>query len=63
MAAEERSGQAGLTRREMSLPVIDQNNIIPEYTTYFRSIIAFGLIHVKEDETEIKKAIEDLARV
>ncbi len=46
-----------------SFCVIDQDNIIPEeYTTYFRSVIAFGQIHVMENETEIKKAIEDLAK-
>lgn len=33
-----------------------------EYTTYFRSVIAFGNIHVMENEIEIKKAIEDLAK-
>jgi len=36
-----------------SFCVIDQDNIRPqEYTTYFRSIIAFGRIHIIEDETE-----------
>ena len=32
-----------------------------EYTTYFRSVIAFGKIHVMEDEKEMKNAIELLA--
>lgn len=46
-----------------SFCVIDQDNIIPEeYTTYFRSVIAFGNIRIMENETEIKKAIEDLAK-
>lgn len=46
-----------------SFCVIDQDNIIPEkYTTYFRSVIAFGNIHIMENEIEIKKAMEDLAQ-
>ena len=45
-----------------SFCVIDQDNIIPEkYTTYFRSVIAFGNIHIMENEMEIKKAIDSLA--
>ncbi len=45
-----------------SFCVIDQDNVIPEeYTTYFRSVIAFGSIHIMEDETEIRRAIEGLA--
>ena len=46
-----------------SFCVIDQDNITPEeYTTYYRSVIAFGNIHIMENEIEIKKAIEDLAK-
>lgn len=46
-----------------SFCVIDQDNIIPEeYTTYFRSVIVFGNIHILENEIEIKKAIDDLAK-
>ena len=42
--------------------VIDQDNIVPEeYTTYFRSVIAFGKIRILDDEKEIKEAIEKLA--
>ena len=45
-----------------SFCVIGQDNIVPkEYTTYFRSVIAFGKIHVMEDEKEMKNAIELLA--
>ncbi len=45
-----------------SFCVIDQDHIVPEeYTTYFRSVIAFGKIHVMEDEIEMKNAIERLA--
>ena len=48
---------------QASFCVIDQDNIIPEkYTTYFRSVIAFGNIHIMENEIEIKKAIDDLAK-
>lgn len=36
-----------------SFCVIDQDCVKPaEYTTYFRSVIAFGTIHIVEDETE-----------
>ena len=36
-----------------SFCVIDQDEIRPEkYTTFFRSVIAFGRIHIVEDETE-----------
>lgn len=46
-----------------SFCVIDQDTIIPEkYTTCYRSVIAFGSIHIMENETEIKSAIEKLAK-
>ena len=51
-------------RREpkASFCVIDQDQIVPaEYTTYFRSVIAFGRIRVLEDEGEKRVAIEKLA--
>ena len=36
-----------------SFCVIDQDSVKPaEYTTYFRSVIAFGRIHIVEDEAE-----------
>lgn len=45
-----------------SFCVIEQDNIVPEeYTTYFRSVIAFGKIHIIEDEKEMRKAITALA--
>lgn len=45
-----------------SFCVIDQDQIIPEeYTTYFRSVIAFGKIRIMEDENEMRKAIMALA--
>lgn len=46
-----------------SFCVIDQDQIVPqEYTTYFRSVIAFGTIRVLEDEEEKRAAIEALAK-
>lgn len=44
-----------------SFCVIDQDQIVPEeYTTYFRSVIAFGRIRILEDEKERRGAIEKL---
>ena len=45
-----------------SFCVIDQDQIVPEeYTTYFRSIIAFGRIRILVDDAEKRSAIEKLA--
>lgn len=45
-----------------SFCVIDQDNVVSEeYTTYYKSVIAFGTVRVLEDEMEIRKAIEKLA--
>lgn len=45
-----------------SFCVIDQDEIVPEaYTTYFRSVIAFGKVRILEEESEIKAAAEKLA--
>lgn len=42
--------------------VIDEDRIVPEeYTTYFRSAMAFGYARVIEDDTERLRAIEALA--
>lgn len=42
--------------------MIAQDKIIPEeYTTYFRSVIAFGKVRILEDEKEIRNAVEKLA--
>lgn len=47
---------------KVSFCVIDQDYIIPEkYTSYFRSVIVFGKIHVMENEQEKYRAIERLA--
>ena len=51
-------------RREerASFCVVDQDQIVPEeYTTYFRSVIAFGRVRILEDEGEKRAAIEALA--
>lgn len=46
-----------------SFCVIDQDQIVPEeYTTYFRSVIAFGKIRILENENEKKFAIEKMAK-
>lgn len=47
---------------KVSFCVIDLDDIQPErYTTYFRSVIAFGRARVLEEETEKRAAIEALA--
>ncbi|MBD5463202.1 MAG: pyridoxamine 5'-phosphate oxidase family protein [Lachnospiraceae bacterium] len=46
-----------------SFCVIDKDDVVPEeYTTYFRSVIAFGKIRIMEEESEMRKAIELLAQ-
>ena len=52
-------------RREekASFCVIDQDKIVSEeYTTYFRSVIAFGRVHILESDEEKLHAIRILAR-
>lgn len=45
-----------------SFCVIGKDHIVPqEYTTYFRSVIAFGMIRILEDEAEKREAIQALA--
>lgn len=45
-----------------SFCVIDQDQVVPaEYTTYFRSVIAFGQARVLEEEAAMRRAIELLA--
>ena len=47
---------------KVSFCVIDQDQVAPEeYTTYFRSVIAFGKARVLEDEVERRAALEQLA--
>jgi len=45
-----------------SFCVVDQDRVKPEeYTTYFRSVIAFGTVRVLEEDGEKRSAIEALA--
>lgn len=47
---------------KVSFCVIDKDDIIKEeYTTYFRSVIAFGKAYIVEDEKEIMESIEKLS--
>ena len=47
---------------KVSFCVVDQDQVKPEeYTTYFRSVIAFGRIRILEDDIEKRSAIEKLA--
>lgn len=51
------------TSNKASFCVISQDNIVPEeYTTYYKSVIAFGKIRILEEDTEKRAAIELLAR-
>ncbi|WP_165170522.1 pyridoxamine 5'-phosphate oxidase family protein [Adlercreutzia sp. ZJ242] len=45
-----------------SFCVIDQDDVVAkEYTTYFRSVIAFGRAHIIEDPVEKRHALDLLA--
>ena len=47
---------------KVSFCVIDQDLVVPEeYTTYFRSVIAYGQARIIEQEDEIRSALEKLA--
>ncbi len=47
---------------KVSFCVIDEDHIVPEeYTTYFRSAIAFGRARILEDAAEIRAAARKLA--
>ncbi len=52
-----------ITRNEkVSFCVIDQDNVVPqEYTSYFRSVIAFGKARILDNEDEKRSALEILA--
>ncbi|MEY8576220.1 pyridoxamine 5'-phosphate oxidase family protein [Oscillospiraceae bacterium 21-37] len=44
-----------------SFCVVDQDEIVPEkYTTYFRSVIAFGQASLLEDAGEVRSALQAL---
>ena len=45
-----------------SFCVIDQDQVVPaEYTSYFRSVIAFGQVRILDSEEEMRQAVEKLA--
>lgn len=45
-----------------SFCVVEKDEVVPdEYTTYFRSVVAFGRIRILEEESEIRSSIELLA--
>ncbi|MCI9078694.1 MAG: pyridoxamine 5'-phosphate oxidase family protein [Lachnospiraceae bacterium] len=45
-----------------SFCIIDKDTIVPgEYTTYYRSVVAFGKIHILEDAEDKMTAIKKLA--
>lgn len=45
-----------------SFCVIEQDQVVSEeYTTYFRSVIVFGKIHIIDDEQKKREAIEKLS--
>ena len=47
---------------KVSFCVTDLDHVVPEeYTTYFRSVIAFGRIRILDDDAEKRAAIEKLA--
>ena len=47
---------------KVSFCVIDRDTVVPEqYTTYFRSVIAFGRARILEDAAEKRGALEILA--
>lgn len=47
---------------KVSFCVVDKDTVVPEkYTTYFRSVVAFGRARILEDETERREALEKLA--
>ena len=53
---------AVLRNPKASFCVIDRDQVVPaEYTTFFRSVIAFGTMRVLEDEGEKRAAVEKLA--
>lgn len=47
---------------KVSFCVVDKDEVVPEeYTSYFRSVIAFGTIRIIENERKKREAIEKLA--
>ena len=53
---------AMMRNEKVSFCVIDEDLIVPEeYTTYYRSVIAFGKARIMEEEAEKRMAIELIA--
>lgn len=53
---------AAARNEKASFCVIQQDHVVPEeFTTYYRSVIAFGKIRILTDEAEKRNAIEILA--
>ena len=51
-----------LREEKASFCVIDQDKVVSEeYTTHFRSVIAFGKVHILQDEEEKRNALRILA--
>lgn len=49
-------------KNRASFCVVGQDQVVPEeYTTYFRSVIAFGTIRILKDASEKRIAVEKLA--
>ena len=47
---------------KVSFCVIDQDQVVAqEYTSYFKSVVVFGSMHIVEDEQHKRTAIEKLA--
>lgn len=47
---------------KVSFIVVDKDEVVSrEYTSYFRSVIAFGKAHIVEDEEEKKKAFRAIS--
>ena len=48
---------------KVSFCVVEQDHVVPkEFTTYFRSVIAFGRVRILTDESEKRQALERLAQ-
>lgn len=51
-----------LREEKASFCVIDQDKVVSEeYTTHFRSVIAFGKVHILQDEEEKRNTLRILA--
>lgn len=55
---------AAITKHpKVSFCVVGQDNVVSkEFTTYFKSVIAFGRAHVLKEESKVRHALELLAQ-